>query len=331
MVDCSKVLGLLMIASGIVTAYPGQVSAETYPEKPIRLICPFPPGGAADMVSRLLSEKLTSAFEHQVIVDNRAGAGGNIGVEIAAKSSADGYTILLASSSNFTFAPSLGVKIPYDPERDFTPVALVVMVPNILVANNSVPANSISELIQLAKASPGKITFASPGTGTTSHIIGELFAHKAGIKLLHIPFKGGGPASVALLGGHVQLLFGSISTSLPNIRSGKLRGLGVTSATRSDAAPEIPTIAESGLPGFEVVQWMGIAIPAGTPSAIVNRLNTSIMQALSAKDFRTTLSRRGLDAAAANTPAQFAKYIRDELKQLTQFFKEAGLKLEQAR
>lgn len=304
------------------------VHAAPYPEKPVRMICPFPPGGAADMVSRLLGEKMSVSLGRQVIVDNRPGAGGNIGVELAGKAASDGYTILLASSSNFSFAPSLGAKLPYDPQRDFAPVALAVMVPNLLTANISVPARNISELIQLAKASPGKVTFASPGTGTTSHIIGELFAHAAGIKLLHVPFSGGGPASVALLGGHVQLLFGSVSTSLPNIRAGKLRGLGVTSARRSDAAPDIPTIAESGLPGFEVVQWFGVAAASATPRPIINRLNAEVLNATASADVREKLLRQGLDAAPANSPQQFSTYIAEEVKRLTRFFRESGLKLE---
>jgi tripartite-type tricarboxylate transporter receptor subunit TctC len=311
-----------------ITIFPLVSHAAAYPEKPVRLICPFPPGGAADMVSRLIAEKMTMSFGRQVIVDNRSGAGGIIGVELASKAAPDGYTILLASSSNFSFAQSLGAKLPYDPQRDFAPVALAVMVPNLLTANISVPAKNIGELISLAKSSPGKVTFASPGTGTTSHIIGELFAHSAGIKLLHVPFKGGGPASVALLGGHVQLLFGSVSTSLPNIKAGKLRGLGITSAKRSDAAPDIPTIAESGLPGFEVVQWFGIAAGQATSKSIVNHLNAEVNHATASSDFRDNLLRQGLDAAPSNTPQQFAIYISDEVKRLTKFFKETGLKFE---
>jgi tripartite-type tricarboxylate transporter receptor subunit TctC len=322
-----KNLGFVIVALASVVFAAG-ADAAPYPEKPVRLICPFPPGGAADMVSRLLAEKMTASLGRQVIVDNRTGAGGNIGVELAAKAAPDGYTILLASSSNFSFAPSLGAKLPYDPQRDFSPIALAVMVPNLLTANISVPARNIGELIQLAKASPGKITFASPGMGTTSHIIGELFAHSAGIKLLHVPFSGGGPASVALLGGHVQLLFGSVSTSLPNIRAGKLRGLGVTSARRSDAAPDIPTIAESGLPGFEVVQWFGLAAGSAIPKPIVGRLNMEVVKATAAQDVREKLLRQGLDAAPANSPQQFSTYIADEVKRLTRFFKESGLKLE---
>jgi tripartite-type tricarboxylate transporter receptor subunit TctC len=318
-------LNAAFLASAAFAAF---ANASSYPEKPVRLICPFPPGGAADMVSRLLAEKMTASLGSQVIIDNRTGAGGNIGVELAAKATPDGYTILLASSSNFTFAPSLGAKLPYDPQRDFSPIALAVMVPNLLTANITVPARNIGELIQLAKTSPGKITFASPGTGTTSHIIGELFAHAAGIKLLHVPFSGGGPASVALLGGHVQLLFGSVSTSLPNIRAGKLRGLGVTSVRRSDAAPDIPTIAESGLPGFEVVQWFGVAAGSATSKAIVNRLNAEVLKATSAQDVREKLLRQGLDAAQPNSPQQFAAYITDEVTRLRKFFKESGLKLD---
>ena len=317
-----------VIAALAAAVFAAGADAAPYPEKPVRLICPFPPGGAADMVSRPLAEKMTASLGRQVIVDNRTGAGGNIGVELAAKAAPDGYTILLASSSNFSFAPSLGAKLPYDPQRDFSPIALAVMVPNLLTANISVPARNIGELIQLAKASPGKITFASPGMGTTSHIIGELFAHSAGIKLLHVPFSGGGPASVALLGGHVQLLFGSVSTSLPNIRAGKLRGLGVTSAKRSDAAPDIPTIAESGLPGFEVVQWFGLAAGSAIPKPIIGRLNMEVVKATAAQDVREKLLRQGLDAAPANSPQQFSTYIADEVKRLTRFFKESGLKLE---
>lgn len=318
----------LAIAFLVSAAVALPVSSAPYPEKPVRMICPFPPGGAADMVSRLLAEKMSGSLGRQVIVDNRTGAGGNIGVELAGKAAPDGYTILLASSSNFSFAPGLGAKLPYDPQRDFAPVALAVMVPNLLTANISVPARNINELIQLAKASPGKVTFASPGTGTTSHIIGELFAHAAGIKLLHVPFSGGGPASVALLGGHVQLLFGSVSTSLPNIRAGKLRGLGVTSARRSDAAPDIPTIAESGLPGFEVVQWFGVAAASATPRPIINRLNAEVLNATASPDLREKLLRQGLDAAPANSPQQFSTYIAEEVKRLTRFFRESGLKLE---
>ncbi|MBC7779963.1 MAG: tripartite tricarboxylate transporter substrate binding protein [Proteobacteria bacterium] len=320
-----------VIVSCLVLPAPEQARAQPWPDKPIRFVCPFPAGGAADAVTRMLAQKYTEALGRQVLVDNRAGAGGVIGVELAAKAPADGYTVLLASSSNFAFGPSLEATLPYNPQRDFAPVALAVMVPNILVAHPSVPVQTVKDLIQLAKGAPGTITFASPGTGTTSHIIGELFAHSAGIRLMHVPYKGGAPAANDLLGGHVQLLFGAISTSLPQIKAGKLKGLGVTSAKRSDAAPEIPTLAESGLPGFEVVQWFGVAVPAATSAAIVDRLNGETMRAIAAADFREGLNRQGLDAAVPNTPRQFSLYIRDELARWTRFFKDAGLKLEQLR
>jgi tripartite-type tricarboxylate transporter receptor subunit TctC len=326
-----RTVALVLACAGPAGPWQQAAHAQSWPDKPIRFLCPFPAGGAADVVTRMLSLKYTEALGRQVVVDNRAGAGGNIGVELAARAVPDGHTILLASSSNFAFAPSLEANLPYDPLRDFAPIALAVLVPNILVAHPSVPVQSVKDLIALAKASPGTITFASPGTGTTSHLIGELFARSAGIKLVHIPYKGGAPASNDLLGGHVQLLFGSVSTSLPHVKAGRLKALGVTSARRSEAAPEVPTLAESGLPGFEVVQWFGVTAPAATPAAIVKRLNAETVRALAAADFREGLIRQGLDPAAANSPQQFGTYMRDEIARWARFFKEAGLKLEQVR
>jgi tripartite-type tricarboxylate transporter receptor subunit TctC len=318
-----RTVALVLACAGPAGPWQQAAHAQSWPDKPIRFLCPFPAGGAADVVTRMLSLKYTEALGRQVVVDNRAGAGGNIGVELAARAVPDGHTILLASSSNFAFAPSLEANLPYDPLRDFAPIALAVLVPNILVAHPSVPVQSVKDLIALAKA--------SPGTGTTSHLIGELFARSAGIKLVHIPYKGGAPASNDLLGGHVQLLFGSVSTSLPHVKAGRLKALGVTSARRSEAAPEVPTLAESGLPGFEVVQWFGVTAPAATPAAIVKRLNAETVRALAAADFREGLIRQGLDPAAANSPQQFGTYMRDEIARWARFFKEAGLKLEQVR
>ena len=329
------------IAIICIAAFAGRVAAEaekpplsaatSYPARPVRLICPFPPGGAADMVARMLAQRFTDQLREQVVVDNRSGAGGVIGVQIAAKSPADGHTLLLASSSNFTFGPAVEAKLPYDPARDFMPVALTVIVPNILTAHPGLPAHSIGELIRLAKESPGKFSYASPGTGTTSHLIGVMFERAARIQLLHIPYKGGGPALVDLMGGHVQLLFGGISTSLPLIRSGKLLGLGVTTMKRSQAAPGIPTIAESGLPGFEVIQWFGLAAPVATPRDIVARLNRLTIETLNNAEFKTQLYRTGLDTADDNTPAEFDVYMKKELGKLTRVFKEAGVHIEQVR
>ncbi len=322
-----------MPAAVVLACCPVVLHAATpgWPERPLRFVCPFPAGGAADALARLLGQRYADALGRAVVVDNRAGAGGVIGVDLVAKAARDGHTLLLASSSNFTFGPALEPKLPYDPGRDFAPVALAVLVPNILSAHPSVPVQSIRDLLQLARAQPGKLTFASPGVGTTSHLIGELFAQAAGISLVHVPYKGGGPAVADLVGGHVQLLFGSIATALPMIRAGKLKGLGVTSARRSEAAPEIPTIAESGLPGFDLVQWFGVAMPSGTATAVVARLNTETMRALAAPEFREAIVRQGFDAATPNTPPEFAAYIRDELARWTKFFRVAGLKIESAR
>lgn len=328
------VITFLAAFAGQVAAQDGKPlrsSASTYPARPIRLICPFPPGGAADMTARMLAQRFSDQLREQVVVDNRSGAAGVIGVQIAAKSPADGHTLLLASSSNFTFGPAVEAKLPYDPARDLMPVALAVIVPNVLTAHPGLPAHSIGDLIRLAKESPGRISYASPGSGTTSHLIGVLFERAARIQLLHVPYKGGGPALVDLMGGHVQLLFGGISTSLPLIKSGKLLGLGVTTMKRSQAAPEIPTIAESGLPGFEVIQWFGLAAPVATPRDIVERLNRLTMETLKNAEFKAQLHRTGLDTADENTPAGFDAYMKKELGTLTRVFKEAGVHIEQVR
>jgi tripartite-type tricarboxylate transporter receptor subunit TctC len=321
------VLSTLVSALAVAPAIAGDAA---YPTRPVRFICPFPPGGAADMVTRMLAQRFTDTFRHQVVVDNRSGAGGVIGVQLTAKAPADGYTLLLASSSNYTFGPALEASLSYDPMKDFTHIARAVLVPNVLVAHPSAP-RTIVELVRAAKASPGKITYASPGTGTTSHLIGVLFERAAGISLLHVPYKGGGPAVADLVGGHVQLSFGSISTSLPLIKSGKVVGLGVTSSRRSTAAPDLPTIAESGLPGFEAIQWFGVAAPAGLSAAITNRLNGEINAALGDARFQEQLQRTGLDVAERNTPAEFQSYIRKEMQLLTRQFREAGLRAEQIR
>ncbi len=305
-------------------------AGSDYPRKPVRFVCPFPPGGAADMVTRMLAQRLSEMLKEQFVADNRGGAGGIIGVQIVAKAAPDGYTLLLTSSSNFAFGPAVESKLPYDPYRDFAPIALTVMVPNVLVGHPSLRVRGIKELIALARLEPNRITYASPGTGTTSHLIGVLFEHAARIHLLHVPYKGGGPAVVDLLGGHVQLLFGAISTSLPLIKTGKLIGLGVTSSTRSGAAPELPTIAESGVPGFEAIQWFGVSGPARLPASTVFRLNNELNKILVDKEFQGQLQRAGLDAASPNTPEAFQKYMERELTRLTRVFKEAGVHIDEA-
>lgn len=299
--------------------------AQVYPVKPVRLILPFAPGGSSDYTARVLAQKLTETWRQQVIVDNRAGASGVIGMQIAAKSAPDGYTLLFASSSTFATGPSLTPNLPYDPVRDFAPITLLVVGPNILTAHPSLPAQSLGELIQLAKAKPGQITFASPGVATASHMAGELLNRAAGISLLHVPYKGGGIAVSEVVGGQVHLLFGSVSTSLPMIRSGKLRALVVTSTKRVSTVPEVPTIAESGFPGYEVVQWFGIAAPADVPRAIVTRVNNELVRLLALSEVRDALTKQGLEPVGS-TPEEFAAYIKAELARWSKVFKDMGLR-----
>ena len=294
-------------------------NAQDYPVRPVRFIVPFAPGGAADFTARGLAQKLTEGLGQQVVVDNRAGASGIIGVQLVAGSARDGYTLLLGSSSNLAALPSF----PYDPIRDFAPISLAVLVPNILVAHPSVPAQSLKELIQLARAKPGQLSYASPGVGTNSLIAGELLNRAAGIRLMHVPYKGGGPALTDLLGGHVQLMFGGISTSLPMVRTGKLRALGVTSLKRVGAAPDIPTLSESGLQGYEIVQWFGVLAPVGTPRPIIGKLNGEIVKAIASPDLAERYSKQGLEPIS-NTPAEFAAHMKAELAKWSRLAREAG-------
>jgi tripartite-type tricarboxylate transporter receptor subunit TctC len=295
----------------------------------------------------MLAQKLTESWRQQVIVDNRAGGAGVIGVQLAASAAPDGYTLLFASSSTFASAPNLTPNLPYHPLRDFAPVTLAILGPNILTAHPSLPVQSLKQLIALAKANPGKITFASiapaatgarsrcsapvsPGIATASHMAGVLFNRGAGINLLHVPYKGGGVAVNDVVGGHVHLLFGSVSTSIALVRSGKLRALAVTSAKRVSAVPEIPTMAESGLPGYEVVQWFGIALPAGASRPIIIKLNQVLVAILSSADVAESFVKRGLEPVGS-TPDVFAAYIQSELAKWSRLFKDAGLSAEQVR
>jgi tripartite-type tricarboxylate transporter receptor subunit TctC len=302
--------------------------AQSYPSKPIRLVVPYPPGGPLDIMARALGQKLTEAWSQPVVVDNRAGAGGNIGADLVAKSPADGYTLLMGAVATHAINPSLYGKIPYDPVKDFAPVALVAQVPNILVVNPSVPARSVRELIELARARPGYLNFGSGSTGSTGHLAGELFNTMAGVKMVHIPYKGAAPATTDLLAGQVQLMFDNLASALPNVKAGKLRALAVTTLARSPAMPELPTIAESGLPGFDLTTWFGIMAPAGTPPEIVVKLNAEIVRALNAKDMRERLEKMGAEPPANNTPENFAAFIRTEAAKYAKVVKDSGAKVE---
>ena len=302
--------------------------AQGYPSKPIRFVVPYPPGGSVDIAARALGQKLTEAWGQPVVVDNRAGAGGNIGADLVAKSPADGYTLLMGAVATHAINPTLYAKIPYDPVKDFTPVALVVQVPNILVVNPAVAASTVKELIALARAKPGTLNFGSGSTGSTGHLAGELFNTMAGVKMVHIPYKGAAPAMADLLAGQVQLMFDNLANALPNVQAGKLRALAVTTLARSPAVPQLPTVAESGLPGFDLTTWFGVMVPAGTAPEIVAKLNAEIVRALAAKDMRERLEKMGAEVPTNNTPEHFAAFIRTEAAKYAKVVKDSGAKVE---
>ena len=298
-----------------------------YPTKPVRLIVPFPAGGSTDIVGRIVAQKLGERLGQQVIVDNRGGAGGTIGTEAAAKAAPDGYTLLIGTTSTHAVAPSAYSKIGYDPVKDFVAVAEVGVTPYLLVVNPSVKANTLAEFVALAKAEPGKLNYASAGNGTTTHLAMEMLKDAAGINLVHIPYKGNGPAELAILGGEVQALFGSMPALLQNAKAGKVRSLAVGTAKRSPALPEVPTVAESGYPGFEAALWLGVFAPAGTPPAIVERLQRELVAVAAQPDFIEALGRNGAEPPAI-TPQQFPALVRDELARYNKVVKAINLKLD---
>ena len=301
--------------------------AQTYPNKPIRLIVPFPPGGSTDLMGRVLGAKLGEAFNQQVIVENRPGASGMIGNELVARATPDGHMLTMGTIGAMSVNVSLFKSVPYESPRDFAPVTLTGNVENLLVVHPSVPARNVRELITLAAGKPGMLIFASSGTGNAPHLAGELFNQLANVKLVHLPYKGGGPAMIDLVAGQVSLSFASMPSSLPFAKSGKLRALAVGGAKRSPAAPEIPTVAENGLPGFEVTDWQGLLAPAKTPAAVVDRLNRETTRILGERDVRERLSAAGLQPVT-NTPQQFTDFIRAEIDKWGKVIRGAGIKPE---
>jgi tripartite-type tricarboxylate transporter receptor subunit TctC len=300
--------------------------APSYPARPVRFIVPFSAGGAADLLARLVGRQLADRWGQQVVTDNRAGAGGIVGMQIAAKAPADGYTLLMGSSSTHAVSPALATQRHYDPIADYTAISQVAVVPILMVAHPSVPARSVAELIQLAKAKPGELTYASSGVGATPHITAELFRTAAGIQLLHVPTKGGSVAVNELLGGHVNLTFGAISTALPHLPSGRLRALGVTNPKRSPVLPDVAAIAET-LPGFEVVQWFGVFAPAGVPRAASDKVARDVMAVVESESFREALLRQGIEPVRSASPAAFSTYVRSEVAQWPARLKTAGIKV----
>jgi tripartite-type tricarboxylate transporter receptor subunit TctC len=302
------------------------VYAQSYPTRAIRLVVPYVPGGGVDFVGRLVAQKLAEAWSATVIVDNKPGGGTNIGSEIVARAAPDGYTILVGGVPN-SANMALFQKLPYDFVRDFAPVILMDTAPNILAVHPSVPAKSVKELIALAKMRRGTLTYASAGIGSSNHLSGELFRVMAGIEIIHVPYKGGGAAITDLLAGQVSMYFGTTPSTLPFVQSGKLRALGVTTAKRTTAAPEIPTIAEAGLPGYEQSAWHGLLVPTGTPDAVIAKLNAEVNRLLRSPDAVERFKVQGFDVIGGS-PADFAAFIRQDVAKYAKLVKTAGIKID---
>ncbi|MBR0756317.1 tripartite tricarboxylate transporter substrate binding protein [Bradyrhizobium jicamae] len=309
----------------IVALHPAQ--AQNYPNRPITLVIPFAPGGSTSIVGRGVAEKMGELLGEKVVVDNRPGAGGTVGTKAVAKSDPDGYTLVLGYTGTLAIGPSLYKNVGYDPRKDFAPVGMIGNAPNSLVVHPSFPAKTVAELISYAKANPGKVNFGSAGAGTASHITGEYFARAAGIMLVHIPYKGTGPALTDLLGGHIPMAFAPIPASHTNVAAGKLRALAVTSATRSSLLPEVPTIAEAGLPGFDASLYYGLAAPAGTPRPIIDKLNKALRDALASEEVKRQLGNDGTDITPG-TPEAYAEFIDKDEKKWAQLVKASGVEQE---
>ena len=300
--------------------------AQDYPSRPVRLIVPYPPGGNTDIMARAITQELSKGLGQPVVIDNRGGAATVIGSDLLAKAAPDGYTLILSTSSH-AINVSLYRKLPFDAVADFAPISLVASMPNILVVNPSMPAKSLKELIALAKAKPGQINYSSAGNGATNHLSMELLKTMAGVDLVHIPYKGTADAVASLLGGQVSVMFDATSSALPHIKSGRSRALAVSSSSRIASLPDLPTVAEAGLPGFEVGVWFGIQAPAGTPRDIVKRLNAEILRSLSVAEVRERLAGLGVDVVS-NTPEEFAAFIKSEIAKWGRVVKDSGARID---
>jgi tripartite-type tricarboxylate transporter receptor subunit TctC len=305
----------------------GLARADDYPSRPITLIVPFPPGGSTTVMARNVADKLSVALGQQIVVENRGGAGGTIGTRSAAKAAPDGYTILLSYTATMAIAPTMNVNAGYDPRKDFAPIGMIGAAPNVLVVHPSLPVHSVADLIAYAKAAPAPLQYGSPGVGTVNHLAGEYLANEAGMKLQHVPYKGNGPAMSDLLGGHIPMMFVPIPVALGNIKAGTLRGLAITSAKRTDLLPDLPALAESGVPGFDVALRYGLVAPAGTPPAIIARLNKELNAALSTEDVKKRLATEGAESLPG-TPEAYAADIDREEKKWGGLVKKLGLKVE---
>jgi len=316
-----------LVLAFALPAYAPIHAADGYPQRPIRFLIPQSPGGASDTVARVVAQRLTERIGQQLVVDNRPGATGNIGHEMVARAQPDGYTMLL-TAPNLVTSPSLFAKLAFDPVRDFAPITQLTLSPNVWLVHPGFAARSMKELIEIARAKPGQIDFASSGLASTQHLAGELLNVMAGIRLTHVPYKGGGPALIDLMGGRMQVMSSTLPSAVPHIKSGKVRALAVSSAKRAAALPDLPTVAEAAaLPGYEASTWQGLLFPAGTPAAIVSRMNAEVAQVLSVPDTRTRLSDLGYEPVGSSSAA-FGAFIRAELAKWAKVIKSAGIKLE---
>jgi tripartite-type tricarboxylate transporter receptor subunit TctC len=318
---CTSALGGLLGAQGSAQAQP------TYPNKAVRLIVPFPPGGGTDILARVIGNKLSETLGQPVVIENKPGAGGNIGVDLVAKSAPDGYNIVIGQTSNLAVNPTLYPDLPYDPQKDLAPIALVADAPLVMVVAAKSPFKSLGDVIAAAKAKPEDVTFASPGNGTVAHLSGELVQKAANIKFQHIPYKGAAQALTDLMGGQVQIYMSSIPTALAQIKGGKLRAITVTSTKRVPDLPDVPTVAESGFPGFESSTWFGLLAKAGTPEPIIKRLNTDVSRVLQMPEVREKIAAEGA-TVLGGTPEQFAAFLKEEAVKWGKVVKESGAKVE---
>ncbi len=317
--------GIFVIALALVAA---AAAAQTYPSKPVRLVSPYPPAGVNDLLARIIAPKLGEYLGQPVVVENRAGATGNIGADIVAHSPADGHTLLMGQAGNLSINISLMAKMPFDPVRDFAPITLVAATPNVLVVHPSLPVKSVKDLVALAKAKPGMINYATSGIGSPGHLAAELLNKSAGIKLVHIPYKGAAPALLDVVAGNAQLYFTSPASAMPFMPSGRLRMVAVASIKRSALLPDLPTVAEAGYPDFDVSSWWGVVAPAATPRDVVMRLHAEINRALALPETRARIAELGAEIVTSNTPEQFAAYIRTETVKWARLIREVGVKPE---
>jgi tripartite-type tricarboxylate transporter receptor subunit TctC len=317
-------LSLLAACAIVIAGMSTAAAQQAYPVRPVRMIVPYPPGGATDFIARSISDSLAARLGQSIIVDNRGGAATVIGTEMAARAPADGYTLLVGTVTTLAVNPVLKRKLPYHPERDFAPISMLAAQPYLLAVNPSVPATSVSQLISHAKANPGKLTFGSAGLGSSAHLAGEMFNHMAGINTVHIPYKGTGPAVIDLMGGRVSMVYGGVAVLKPYAQVGKMRLLAVTTAKRSGAVPDVPTIAESGLAGYETNTWNSLLAPAGTAPAIIQKVNAAVVAVLGQPEMRDRLVQQGADPDPG-TPAQLAAHIKAEIARFTKLVKAIGL------